>query len=144
MGRKPDDPHFNMTISRTVLDQTVQDYWTSTMVPKLLEDGELSGSLPPPTNTSSILTSAITKVLEETGEIPNNIQHILLVGGGSKFKLFEQAFQDGVAALMGPSGSGKLVIPQPALRAELTTMGAAALLPNYDYDYDRGLERVEE
>jgi molecular chaperone DnaK (HSP70) len=143
MGRqdKSDEPHFDMTISRTVMDQAVQDYWSKSVVPKLLEDGELSASLPPPTNASSILTSAITKVLEESGEVPTNIQHILLVGGGSKFKLFEQALQDGISALMGPSAN-KLVIPEASLRAELTTMGAAALLPNYDYNYDRGLERV--
>jgi molecular chaperone DnaK (HSP70) len=144
MGRKDkaDEPHFEMTISRTVMDQAVQDYWTKSVVPKLLEDGELSASLPPPTNASSLLTSAITKVLEESGELPTNIQHILLVGGGSKFKLFEQALQDGISALMGPSAN-KMVIPEASLRAELTTMGAAAMLPNYDYNYDRGLERVD-
>lgn len=144
MGRKDksNEPHFEMTISRTVMDQAVQDYWAKTVVPRLMESGELSASLPPPTNASSLLTSAMTKVLEESGEVPTNIQHILLVGGGSKFKLFEQALQDALSALMGPS-SHKLVIPEASLRAELTTMGAAALLPNYDYNYDKGLERVE-
>lgn len=141
MGRKPDNPHLEMTLSRNVLDQMVQDYWTKHVVPKLVENGELSSSLPPPTSATTLITSAVTKVLEESGEIPTNIEHILLVGGGAKYKLFEQAFQDGISALMGPSPQ-KLVLPDPSLRAELTAMGAAALLPNYDYNYDRGLERI--
>ena len=84
----------------------------------------------------------MTKVLEESGELPGNIQHFLLVGGGSKFRLFELALQDAISALMGPSSSSKVVIPEASLRAELTTMGAAALLPNYDYNYKNGLERL--
>jgi molecular chaperone DnaK (HSP70) len=142
MGRKPDDPHLDITVSRTVLEQAVQEYWASTVIPKLLEDDELSTALPPPTNASTLITSAVTKVLEEGGETPNNIQHILLVGGGSRHKLFEQACQEGISALMGPSPQ-KLVLPEGPLRAELTAMGAASLLPNFDYSYDNGLERVE-
>lgn len=141
MGRRNDQPHLEMTISRNVMDQSVQDYWAETVVPELMKEGELSGSLPAPTNASTLLTSAMTKVLEECGEIPSNIQHILLVGGGSKFKMFEQAVDDAIMALMGPS-SHKIIKPEASLRAELTTMGAAALLPNYDYKYDRGLERL--
>ena len=143
MGRpdKANEPHFEMTISRAVMDQCVQDYWIQSVVPTLIQEGQLSTSLSPPTNATSLMMSAMTKVLEESEELPTNIQHILLVGGGSKFKLVEQAFLDAIAMLMGPS-SHKTVIPEASLRAELTTMGAAALLPNYDYNYQRGLERV--
>jgi molecular chaperone DnaK (HSP70) len=141
MGRRESNPHLDMTISRDVLDRSVQDYWAKSVVPKLLGDGQLSASLPAPTSAAALITSAITKVLEESGEVPTNIQHILLVGGGSKFKMFEQAVDDGIMALMGPSAL-KIVKPEASLRAELTTMGAAALLPNYDYNYDRGLERI--
>ena len=142
MGRRESDPHLDMTISRNVLDRSVQDYWAHSVVPKLMDDGQLSTSLPAPTNATTLVTSAITKVLEESGEVPTNIRHILLVGGGSKFRMFEQAVEDGIMALMGPS-SLKIVKPEASLRAELTTIGAAAMLPNYDYDYDRGLERVQ-
>jgi molecular chaperone DnaK (HSP70) len=143
MGRKPDHPHLDTTISRTVLEQAVQDYWTTTVIPKLLEADQLSMALPPPTNASSLITSAVTKVLEDSGEMPNNVQHILLVGGGSKHHLFQQACQEGIWALMGPSPQ-KLVLPESSLRAELTALGAASLLPNFDYSYDKGLERVEK
>jgi len=141
MGRRTTDPHLDMTISRNVMDRSVEDYWTQSVIPKLLHDGQLSSSLPAPTSASALIASAITKVLEESGEIPTNIQHMLLVGGGSRFRFLEQAVDDGIMALMGPS-SLKIVKPEASLRSELTTMGAAAMLPNYAYNYDRGLERV--
>ena len=141
MGRKKDDPHLDTNISRAVLEQEVQDHWTKSVVPKLLDDEELSASMPPPTNAASIITSAVTKVLEESEEVPNNIQHILLVGGGSRHNLFENACQEGIRTLLGPS-SETLVVPDGPLRAELTAMGAASLLPNFDYSYDRGLESI--
>eukprot|EP00934_Nitzschia_sp_Nitz4_P007251 Nitzschia sp. Nitz4//scaffold169_size48518//33110//34657//NITZ4_007077-RA/size48518-processed-gene-0.81-mRNA-1//1//CDS//3329538403//7241//frame0 len=141
MGRKSDDPHFDMTLSRTALNQAVQSYWTESVVPYLMEKNQLSASMPPPTSAAHIITSSVTKVLEDSDVLPTDISHILLVGGGAKNTMFEQACQEGIWALMGPSPE-KLVVPEPSLRAELTSMGAASLLPNYDYNYDRGLERV--
>ena len=143
MGRKPDDPHLDTTISRTVLEQAVQDYWNSEVVPELLDDGVLSASLPPPTGANALFTSALTKVLEESNEVPTNIERILLVGGGSKHKLFEEACKESIFALMGPTAnSDKLVTPESSVRSELTALGAASLLPNFDYDYDKGLESI--
>lgn len=143
MGRKPDDPHLDTTISRTVLEQTVQDDWKKEIVPKLLEENALSTSLPPPKDVTSLLMSAVTKVLEESDEIPTNIERILLVGGGSRHNMFEEAFKESITALMGPADfQTKAVIPQSSLRAELTALGASSLLPNFDYDYDQGLEMV--
>ena len=142
MGRKPEDPHLDVNVSRTALEQAVQDHWASEVVPKLLEDDDLSGSLPPPTNATTLMTSVVTRVLEEAEVTPNDIQHILLVGGGSRHPLLEEACREGIWALMGPSPQ-KLVLPEGPLRAELTTMGAASLLPNFDYDYNKGLQRVE-
>jgi hypothetical protein len=141
MGRKPNDPHLDMNISRTVLEQAVQDAWASEVIPKLVQDNVLSSSLPTPTNAASLMTSAITRVLEDSEEIPTNIQHILLVGGGSKHKLLETACKEGIDALMGPS-SQKLILPESSLRAEITVLGASSLLPNFDYSYDNGLERI--
>ena len=141
MGRKPDNPHLDMSISRTVLEQAVQDYWTKDVVPQLMNDNVLSSSMPPPRGARDLFTSALTKVLEESNEMPTNIERILVVGGGSKHKLFEEACKESIFALMGPSASSdKLVLPQTSLRAELTALGAASLLPNFDYDYEKGLE----
>jgi len=143
MGRKSDDPHLDTTISRTVLEKTVQDHWDRKVVPQLLEGNVLSSSLPPPTGATALFTSAVTKVLEDSDEIPNNISRILLVGGGSKHKLFEEACKESIFALMGPAAnSEKLVLPETSLRAELTALGAASLLPNFDYDFDKGLESI--
>ena len=98
---------------------------------------------PPPTGADALFTSALTKVLEESNEIPSNVERILLVGGGSRHKLFEDAVKEAIFALMGPSAnSEKLVLPEASLRSELTALGAASLLPNFDYDYDKGLESI--
>ncbi|KAL3940906.1 MAG: hypothetical protein SGARI_000796 [Bacillariaceae sp.] len=132
MGRNSNDPHLDMSISRTVLEQSVQDFWNTEVVPELLDGG-----------ASALFTSALTKVLEESNEVPSNIERILLVGGGSRHKLFEDAVKESIFALMGPSASSeKLVLPEASLRSELTALGAASLLPNFDYDYDKGLESI--
>jgi molecular chaperone DnaK (HSP70) len=141
MGRKPTDPHLDTTISRTVLEQAVQDNWNTAIVPKLMDDDVLSSSLPTPTNATSLFTSAVAKVLEESNEMPSNIERILLVGGGSKHRMFEEACKDSISALMGPSDSlNKIVLPETSVRAELTALGASSLLPNFDYDYERDLK----
>jgi len=143
MGRKPHDPHLDTTISRTVLEQAAQDNWNTMIVPKLLKDNVLSSSLPTPTDITSLFISAVTKVLEESNEIPSNIERILLVGGGSKHNMFEEACKDSISALMGSSNyQSKIVLPDTSLRAELTALGASSLLPNFDYNYVTGLEMV--
>jgi molecular chaperone DnaK (HSP70) len=143
MGRKPDNPHLETTISRTVLEQAVQDGWNAEAIPKLMEDDALSSSLPTPKDVTSLFTSGVTKVLEESDEIPTNIEQILLVGGGSRHPMFEEAFKEAITALMGPANfQSKAVIPESSLRPELTALGASSLLPNFDYDYDHGLERL--
>ena len=109
----------------------------------LMERNVLSSSLPTPKDTTSLFTSGITKILEESDEIPTNIERILFVGGGSRHRMFEDAFKESITALMGPANfQDKAIIPESSLRAELTALGASSLLPNFDYDYDQGLERV--
>eukprot|EP00536_Pseudo-nitzschia_multiseries_P009058 jgi/Psemu1/241768/estExt_Genewise1.C_2450020 len=143
MGRKPNDPHLDTTISRTVLEQAVQDSWSTIVIPKLMKENVLSSSMPIPKDVTSLFTSAVTKVLEESNEIPSNIERIILVGGGSRHKMFEEACTESITALMGPASSqSKIVIPETSLRAELTALGASSLLPNFDYDYEKGLESV--
>lgn len=141
IGRKPEDPHFDFHVSRSMLQQVVQDYWVKAVFPEIVKAGLLSAALPPPTSAASLITSAATRVLEDSGETPHQVQHVLLVGGGSRHAMLEEAFRDGIEALMGPSPQ-KLVLPESSLRAELTALGASSLLPNFDYSFDNGLERV--
>jgi hypothetical protein len=101
-------------------------------------------SFPTRTNASSLITSAVTKVLEESAETPNSIKNLLVVGGGSRHNLvFERVCRDGVPveALMGPC-PGKTMVAEASVRAELPSLGASTLLPNFDYSYDRGLDRA--
>jgi molecular chaperone DnaK (HSP70) len=144
MGRRQDDPHLNMQVSRTVMEQTCQDYWKETVVPTLMqqtgEDEVLSSAMPQPQVLSGIITSALTKLLEKSAQTPMTLDHVLLVGGGCRHKLVEQSCRDGIETLMGPSS--KLVVPDASVRQELTALGAVSLLPNYTYTYEDGLKRV--
>lgn len=146
MGRRQDDPHLNMLVSRTVMEQTCQEYWKETVVPKLMqqtgEDEVLSTAMPQPQLLSGIITSALTKLLEKSAQTPMTLDHVLLVGGGCRHKLVEQSCREGIEALMGPS-STKLVVPNTSVRQELTALGAVSLLPNYTYSYENGLQRVQ-
>jgi molecular chaperone DnaK (HSP70) len=146
MGRRQDDPHLNMQVSRTVMEQTCQDYWKETVVPKLMQhtgdDEVLSLAMPQPQFLSSIITSALTKLLEKSAQTPMTLDHVLLVGGGCRHKLVEHSCREGIEALMGPS-STKLVVPNASVRQELTALGAVSLLPNYTYSYEEGLQRAQ-
>eukprot|EP00980_Cylindrotheca_fusiformis_P026075 scaffold15305_cov126-Cylindrotheca_fusiformis.AAC.13 len=141
MGRNPGKPHFDMNISRIMLEQVVEDYWAKEVIPGFVDNEVISAALPPPTSAASLITSAVTKILEESGETPNDIQRMLLVGGGSRYSLLEKAFKDGIEALVGPNPQN-VVVPESSLRAELTALGASSLLPNFDYSYGKGLGRV--
>lgn len=143
MGRRADNPNLEMNISRNVLEQAVTDVWKTSVIPYLVDRGDaLSSSLPIPTNVASLFTSAITRVLEDGNVLPGDIHRILVVGGGSKHRLFEDTAREAVFAVLGPGSSDKLVFPETSQRAELCALGASSLLPNFDYDYNNGLERT--
>ena len=148
MGRRPDNPHLDMSVSRIALEQAFQDYIRETVVPNLSQpqnsgDEEvLSSSMPPPTDMRSLITSAVTKLLETSHLTPMSLDHILLVGGGARHNLMLQSCKDGIFALTGPGQEHKLVLPETSVRAELVPLGAASLLPNFTYYPDVGLGRV--
>ena len=143
MGRRPENPHLDMHLSRTVVEQAMQDVVRDELVPQIRSmpnEDILSTSMAHPTHVSALMTSVITKLLEVTGHTPGTLDHVLLVGGGSKHRFFEQSCRDSLALLLGPHD--KLVVPNSAIRQDLTALGAACLLPNYTYSYDRGLDRT--
>ena len=150
MGRRPDDPHLDMSVSRKALEQSFEDYIADEVVPNLSEttnsvdDEVLSSSMPTPTDMKSLMTSAVTKLLEKSRLTPMDVDHILLVGGGARHNLVVQSCQEGIFALTGPGQEHKLVLPESSLRAELVALGAASLLPNFTYLPLSGLGRVVE
>jgi molecular chaperone DnaK (HSP70) len=150
MGRRPDNPHMDMTISRSTMEQDVQDYIRESVISKLLAQHKssstsslLSQHMPTPTDLKSLITSTAARLLEHSRTMPSNITHILLVGGGARHELFVTSCHEGLWALMGPALPQKFVLPDAAVRSELVALGAASLLPNYTYSAESGLSRIQ-
>jgi molecular chaperone DnaK (HSP70) len=138
----PGDHHLDTTLSRSVLEQAVQSEISELATTD--DMGSLSPHLPTPTNLESLFLSMITELLERNNEIPQNIDHIMLVGGASRFPLVRQSLIQAVSLLMpAEEASAKLVHDAPA-SPELTVLGGANMLPTYNYDMDRGLVRIEQ
>jgi len=142
----PQQHHLDTSLSRIVLEQALQQYIRERLTPRLSlhdtdEERVLSPHVPPPTDLSSLLLSVLTQVLEYGNQTPQSIQHILLVGGGSKPPFLSVALRQALMLLMGSEGEKKVILPDSSVKSELTVLGAASMLPGYDYSIDRGLQR---
>lgn len=142
----PQQHHLDTSLSRIVLEQALQQHIRERLTPRLSlhdrdEERVLSPHVPPPTDVSSLLLSVLTQVLEYGHQTPQNIQHILLVGGGSKPPFLSLALRQALVTLMGSEGEKKVILPDSSVKSELTVLGAASMLPGYDYSIDRGLQR---
>lgn len=131
--------HVDMELSRQVLEQAIQNHVHNVLVPNASQ--HLSPHMPPPTDLSTLWTSLLTQLLEETHLTPMNVSHILVVGGGAKQSLVVSSLQSSWTSLTGNLDA--MEIPQIGVRSELVAMGAASLLPNYHYDAHHGLVRDE-
>ena len=124
-------------MARSVVASKVESWVLSKLVPYLQQQqsegsGSLSQALPPPTNLSSLFSSAIMSSLEQTSHTPHMLRAILLVGGGARIPLVRDSIKEGVGQLAGDayvSGSGgetkRLIMPEGELGEELGVLGAA-------------------
>jgi molecular chaperone DnaK (HSP70) len=137
---EPGDHHLDTTMARHVWEQAIQHDIRDRLVFELKEaDSSVwSPHLPSPTDMESLWTSTATQVLELAGKLPTNIDHVLLVGGASRAPLVTASLQKALYNMMGPDAQKKLVVPESALAPELTVLGAATLLPNYEYSLESG------
>ena len=150
--------HFDYTISRSVLEELVQGHIASRTNDFAYA---LSPHLPQPTNLSALFTSLFTQLLEQSNVLPFEIDHVLLIGGASRFPLIRQSLQQSLDTLLGMSlsggGSGSgvpssssqeeetfhfLIIPDDSLVSELVVLGASTVPPNYEYNLQTGLQRI--
>jgi hypothetical protein len=139
----PTNHHMDTTMSRTVLEQAMNEHVQMDLAVDFGDLRVLSPHMPVPTNVSSLFLSLVTQVLEESHKMPSDIDRVLVVGGGSKTHQVQDALSSTLAMLMGSDGPRKLAIPDSVLQTELTVLGAATMLPSYMYSYESGLERVK-
>jgi hypothetical protein len=157
----PGNHHLDAVLSRSVLEQVIQDDVRQRLVPQLVNGDDsntprsLSPHMPVPNDLSSLFTSILTQLLESANEMPQGIHHILLVGGASQFPLVQSSLESSVSLLWGglhvqqqqqqlaQQQKQLLVVPTTAVHAsELVVLGAATMLPSFTYNVNRGLERA--
>jgi hypothetical protein len=138
--------HLETSISRNKLELAVTNFLKEHYVPDLLQKQQatsallyLSPHVPTPTDFASFWASCLTQVLEVAQCSPFTIAHCLVVGGGSKHPLMESTLKSGLSML--GVEERQLVMPVGELRSELTVLGAATILPQYQYHVAKGLER---
>lgn len=132
--REPE--HLEERIARTVVEQLVVDHILSTKI----DESKLSSHIPEPNTLPLWWMSLLTHLLEIVQMTPQQISHVLLVGGGAKHSLMEQSVRECLIALQG--ADDHLILPQA--RSELIAVGASSMLQNYNYDSHLGLVRIEE
>jgi molecular chaperone DnaK (HSP70) len=148
----PNNHHLDTTISRPVLEQEIQADIRNRLVSSIIanqvdhaSDGllVLSPHMPSPTDLQSLWTSAVTQLLEISQQTPMSLDHILLVGGGFKSPATVESARAALYALMGPDAVNKTVVPDSSVVSELTALGAASMLPGYEYNMESGLHRIQ-
>jgi hypothetical protein len=139
----PKNHHLDTTMSRVVLEQAMNEHVKMDLAVDFGDLRVLSQHMPAPINLSSLFLSLMTQVLEESRKMPTDIDHVLVVGGGSKTHQVQDAISSTLAMLMGGDASKKLAIPDSVLQTELTVLGAATMLPSYEYSMDSGLLRID-
>ena len=139
----PGNHHLDTSISRNVLDQALNAH-VQDIAPIIaeLDADTLSPHMPTPTDLSSLWMSTITQVLERSHQMPTSVDHVLIVGGGSKPPAMLESLRSALFLLMGSDVSKKIVVPDTALQMELTVLGAATMLPGYDYSVESGLKPI--
>jgi hypothetical protein len=127
--------HLDVVISRSTIERLVQE----DVVTNHLSPGVLSNVFPKPTDLASTWISVLTLLLTHVNLTPMQVQYVLLVGGGSKQVLVAKSLQDCLQALQG--NADNFLVPDS--RSELVALGAASMLPNYEYSPEKGLVRKD-
>ena len=139
--RKP--IHLEMRIPRKVIETKVADEIVTTMILKH-EDGTSESILSPhvpvvPHNMSSLWMSLMTQLLTGLNQQPQDLGHVLVVGGGAKHAKVEASIKECFEFFQ-----TKVVLPALSTRSELVVLGASSILPQYEYNLDEGLIRLED
>ena len=134
--------HLDMTIGRSLLEQHVTERIVNDMI--LQHEGKagdviLSPHVPVITgNLSSLWMSLMTQLLTECQSQPQDLGHVLVVGGGAKHPFMVKSIQECFSFFQ-----TSVVVPELATRSELVVLGASSILPQYEYDFEAGLIRLE-
>ncbi|CAB9499231.1 protein DnaK [Seminavis robusta] len=134
--------HLDLRVPRQLIEQKVADAIVTDMILKY-EDGSSSSILSPhvpvvPHSLSSLWMSLMTQLLTGINQQPQDLGHVLVVGGGAKHQMVESTIKECFGFFQ-----TEVVLPALSTRSELVALGASSLLPQYEYHFDKGLVRLE-
>uniref|UniRef100_A0A7S3VBS4 Uncharacterized protein n=1 Tax=Chaetoceros debilis TaxID=122233 RepID=A0A7S3VBS4_9STRA len=125
MDEKMQPRHLNEGLSLSVLEAAFDDMVKDNIAGQALEQNVLSQTNQNPSDVSALFSSMIMSVLEHSGQNPFSLNSILVVGGGARSPMCQQAIKKAIGALAGEQFvAEKVIIPQDGLIEELVALGA--------------------
>lgn len=115
----------NEGLSLNVLEAAFNDAVKDNIADQALKQNVLSQTNQKPSDLSALFSSMIMSVLEHSGQNPFSLNSILVVGGGARSPMCQQAVKKAIGALAGEQFvAEKVIIPQDGLIEELVVLGA--------------------
>ena len=132
--------HLETSVPRKLIEQKVSDHIVTDLILKHEDSSGHTFLSPhvPVNNMSTLWMSAMTQLLTDINKLPQDLGHVLVVGGGSKHPMIEQSVKECFGFFR-----TKVAVPALSTRSELIALGASSILPHYEYDLESGLIRNE-
>ena len=120
--------HLDVGVSKVVLEHEIKDILKSRQQ-QYQEQGVLSKSMSQASDLTSLLSSIIMRLLEESGSNPFALENILIAGGGARSPIVQMSIKGALEGLGGPqlAASDKLIVPPGELVEEIVVLGTAAV-----------------
>ena len=120
--------HLDVGVSKVVLEHEIKDILKSRQQ-QYQEQGVLSKSMSQASDLTSLLSSIIMRLLEESGSNPFALEKILIAGGGARSPIVQMSIKGALEGLGGPqlAASDKLIVPPGELVEEIVVLGTAAV-----------------
>ena len=120
--------HLDVGVSKVVLEHEIKDILKSRQK-QYQEQGVLSKSMSQASDLTSLLSSVIMRLLEESGSNPFALEKILIAGGGARSPIVQKSIKSALESLGGPqlAASDKLIVPPGELVEEIVVLGTAAV-----------------
>ena len=120
--------HLSMGVSSKVFEAELTSMVVSRVSSEYSDQDVFSMTLEKPADLEGLFTSMIMRVLESSGINPFALGPILVIGGGARSPILQNAIQKAFSNLAGEQFTAeKLVIPKDELIEELVVLGASMM-----------------
>ena len=125
VDEKMQPKHLDLGLSAKILKAEFNDAVAKHIIPEFAAKQDvLSASMQHPDDLASLFSSMIMRILEQSGQNPFALNHVLVVGGGARSIIIQKAIQDACTTLAGEQFvQERVVIPRDELIEELVVLG---------------------